>query len=46
MQTLGLYTALNSAFGTAEDYKDFDKYFFNVNPIDVNDAPEIQEQKK
>ena len=45
-QTLGLYTALNSAFGTAEDYKGFDKYFFNVNPIEVDDAPEVQEQKK
>lgn len=45
-QTLGLYTALNSAFGTAEDYKGFDKYFFNVNPIEVDDTPEVQEQKK
>lgn len=46
MQTLGLYTALNSAFGTAEDYKGFEKYFFNVNPIEVTDDPEVQEKKK
>lgn len=46
MQTLGLYTALNSAFGTAEDYEGFERYFFNVKPIEVTDDPEVQEKKK
>lgn len=45
-QHLGLYTALNSAFGTTDDYKDLDKYFFNVNPIEIDDSPEVQERKK
>ena len=44
-QTLGLYTALNSAFGIEDDYKS-PITIFNVDPIQENDTLEIQEQKK
>ena len=44
-RTLGLYTALNSAFGTADDYKT-PITVFEVSPILEDDSPEVQEQKK
>ena len=44
-QTLGLYTALNSSFGVADDYKS-PITVFDVTPIQEDDTPEVQEQKK
>lgn len=44
-QMLGLYTALNSAFGTADDYKS-PGTIFDVSPIEADDTPEVQEKKK
>jgi hypothetical protein len=39
-RTLGLYTALNSAFGTADDYKT-PITIFEVSPILEDDSPEV-----
>lgn len=44
-QTLGLYTALNSSFGMTDDYKS-PITIFDVAPIQEDDIPEVQEQKK
>lgn len=44
-RTLGLYTALNSAFGEEEDWKE-GVTLFKVDPITENDSPELQEKKK